>query len=217
MPDLSFQVEKAEPVAHAAAPLLNFKLRITQSAAEPPVAIQSIALRCQVRIAPGRRHYRGHEPANLFELFGAPADWGRTLRDLLWTHTQVLVPPFTGSTVVDLPVTCSYDFNVAATKYFDALEGGEVPLSLLFSGTIFYTTADGRLQVCQVPWDKEADFRLPVQVWKAMMDHYYPGCAWLCVPRDLFDRLHRLKRQRGLASWEQVLEGLLPPEGVPHA
>ena len=93
---------------------------------------------------------------------------------MLWTHASVVVPPFTGTTVVDLPVPCSFDFNVAATKYFHALEDGEVPLCLLFSGTIFYSDDDGFLQVSQIPWEKEASFRLPVSVWKDMMELYYP-------------------------------------------
>jgi hypothetical protein len=216
MPDLSFAVESAAPEPHAAAPLLVFKLRISQAAMERPVAVQSIALRCQVRIEPARRRYNADEQGGLFDLFGEPAEWGRTLRGLLWAHTQTIVPPFTGSTVADLPVPCSYDFTAAATRYFHALEGGDVPLCLLFSGTIFYTAPDGRLQVCQVPWDKEADFRLPTSVWQDMMDRYYPGCAWLCVPRDLLDRLGRYKRRLGLAGWDQALESLLPAEAVPQ-
>ena len=80
---------------------------------------------------------------------------------MLWTHASAVVPPFTGGTVVDLPVPCTYDFNLAATKYFDALEEGDIPLCFLFSGTIFYEAADGGLQVTQIPWEKEAYFRLP--------------------------------------------------------
>jgi hypothetical protein len=122
----------------------------------------------------------------------------------------VSVPTFTDSVVVDLPVPCTFDFNVAAAKYFYGLEDGEVPLKLMFSGTIFYESDDGTLQVTQILWDKEADYRLPIRVWQEMMDHYYPNCAWLSVRRDIFDRLYQYKVQQGMPTWEQVLESLLP-------
>ncbi|MGI8549897.1 MAG: DUF6084 family protein, partial [Dehalococcoidia bacterium] len=104
---------------------------------------------------------------------------------------------------------CTYDFNVAATKYFYALEDGEVPLTLLFSGTVFYATEDGQLQISQVPWEKEASFRLPVQVWKQMMALYYPNSAWLRLRQEVFDRLYQYKLRSGLPDWEQALENLL--------
>jgi hypothetical protein len=207
MLDLGFEVEKAEAAPLAAAPLLLFKLRITQR--PPGLPIHTLALRCQVRIEPARRRYDPPEQQGLRDLFDTPERWGQTLRPMLWTHAGVFVGPFTDSTRVDLPVPCTFDFNVAVTKYFHALEEGEVPLSLLFSGTIFYATEEAGLQVAPVPWDREASFRLPVRVWKDMMDQYYPNSAWLCLERGVFDRLYRYKSQRGLPTWEQALEGLL--------
>jgi hypothetical protein len=208
--DLNFTVETAEAEPHAAAPLLIFKLRIAQSvAAEEPTTIPAIALKCQIRIEPARRRYAADEEEKLLDLFGTRERWGQTLRSTLWTHASVVVPPFTGETVIDLPVPCSFDFNVAATKYFYALADGEVPLCLLFSGTIFYTDRDGYLQVSQIPWEKEASFRLPVQVWKNMMELYYPKSAWLCLERDTFDRLYRYKSSRGLPTWEQAIDMLI--------
>jgi hypothetical protein len=212
MPDLNFQVEKAEPVPFAAGPLLHFKVRICRTAGTAAEPIQSVALRCQIRIEPARRPYGGQEQERLCDLFDRPERWGRTLRPMLWTHANVVVPPFTDGTVVDLPVPCTFDFNVAATKYFDALEGGDVPLSLLFSGTIFYEADGLGLQVSQIPWEKEAAFRLPVRVWKDMMDLYYPNTAWLCLRKDVFDRLQFYKRSHGLPTWEDALERLLPAD-----
>lgn len=210
MPDLNFQVEGAEAVPFAASPLLGFKLRIANANAHEP--IQTIALRCQIQIEATRRHYSAEEQERLRDLFGEPERWGQTLRAMLWTHANIVVPPFTGSAVVDLPVPCTFDFNVAATKYFAGLEDGEVPLILLFSGTVFYEADDGRLQVEQISWSKEAKFRLSVKIWKEMMDSYYPNSAWLSLPRDVFDKLHRYKMQRGLPTWEQALEKLLSAE-----
>jgi hypothetical protein len=210
MPDLSFQVEKAEPVPYAAAPLLVFKLRLSETAQGESTPVHAVALRCQVRIEPARRRYSAPEQERLLDLFGAPQRWDQTLKAMLWTHTSAVVPPFRGSTVADLPVPCTFDFNVAATKYFYALEEGEVPLGLLFSGTIFYEAQGVGLQVAQIPWDKEVSFRLPVQVWKDMMELYYPNSAWLCLRLDVFERLYQYKRRRGMPTWEQALESLLP-------
>ena len=208
MPDLSFQVEGVEVVPFAAAPQLAFKLRISNAVEEQP--IHSVVLRCQVQIASTRRRYSAHDQERLLDLFGEPERWSQTLRSMLWTHTSVVVPPFDSSALLDLPVPCTYDFNVAATKYFYALEEGDVPLLFLFSGTIFYAADDGALQIAQIPWEQEAAFRLPVQVWQAMMESYYPNSAWLNLRKDVFDRLYRYKLQRGLPTWEQVLESLLP-------
>jgi hypothetical protein len=211
MLDLNFQVEGAEPERVAAAPLMRFKLRVTERLApgEPPTPIHAVALNCQLRIEPARRRYGAREQQRLLDLFGTPERWGQTLRPLLWTHAGVVVRPFEGSTVVDLPVPCSYDFNLAATKYFDALEEGEIPLCFLFSGTIFYEAGERGLQVAPVPWEKEAYFRLPAATWKALMDLYYPEGAWLCLRKDVFDRLSEYKSRRGLPTWEQALEALL--------
>src|SRR5690242_427767 len=131
MPDLHFQVLRAEAPAFAAAPLLILKLRVDNDVADEP--IHSVALRCQIQIAATRRHYGPRDQARLTELFGEPDRWSQTLRSLLWTHTSAVLPPFTGCAEVDLPVPCTYDFNVAATKYFYALEDGDLPLLLLFS------------------------------------------------------------------------------------
>ncbi|HKX32124.1 MAG TPA: DUF6084 family protein [Blastocatellia bacterium] len=210
MPDLNFQVVGAEPDPYAAAPLLLFKLRVDNSNAEEQIF--TITLRCQVQLEVNRRRYQAPEQARLRDLFGEPERWDVTLRPLLWTHTQAVVQQFTAGTQVDLPVPCTFDFNVAATKYFAGLEQGEVPLLFQFSGTIFYTTAEGALQVTQIPWSKEARYRLPIAVWQQMMDLYYPNSAWLCLRRDLFDRLYLYKVERGLPTWEHVLESLLPAE-----
>ena len=215
MLEMRFQVEGAEVVTFAASPLLHFKLRISQPPTAPPV--HTIALRCQVRIEPGKRRYSAREGEGVRDLFDTTDRWGQTMRSMLWTHTSVVVPPFDDDVVVDLPVPCSFDFNVAATKYFYALEDCEVPLSLLFSGTLFQDVPDAGLQVAQIPWDREAPYRLPVAVWKDMMDHYYPNAAWLCLRRDVLDRLHQYKSRHRLPTWEQALELLLPPaeKGAP--
>ena len=207
--DLNFQIESVEPIVHAASPQLAFQLAISETAATD---IQSVLLKCQIRIEPTRRRYQAENPERLLDMFGPPDRWGKTMRSMLWTHAHVIVPAFTGNSKIDLAVPCSFDFNVAATKYFAALEEGEVPLCFLFSGTVFYRAEDGGLQVSPISLDKEADFRLPVAVWKRMMDHYYPHSTWLCLERDVFDRLLRYKAGNGLPTWEQAIERLLARE-----
>ena len=212
MPDLDFQVESVEAVPFAVAPLLNFKLRVDN--ANPDEWIQTVALRCQIQIEPTRRQYNGEEKEKMLDLFGEPERWGQTLKTMLWTHAGTVVTPFQNSTTVDLPVNCTFDFNVAGTKYFAGLAGGEIPLLLLFSGTIFYEAAGGAIQVAQISWSKETKFRLPVRVWQEMMEHYYPNSAWLVLQRDAFERLQKYKMQRGIPTFEQALESLLPNDEI---
>lgn len=216
MPELNFQVIGAAPVDFAAIPTLGFNLLINNSS-ETEV-IHSVALRCQIQLEVTRRNYTPAEKKNLADLFGEPGRWGQTLRALLWTHVQTVIPTFTGSASIELQTPCTFDFNVAATKYFYGLEDGEIPLCLMFSGTVFATDENGALQVSPIPWDRESRFRLPYRVWKEMMDSYYPNTAWLCLQRDIFDRIQRYKVQNGLATWELALDRILTqvaPEPMP--
>lgn len=208
MPDLSFQIEKAEPQRFTVAPTLLFKLRITNAAAHETV--HSVALRCQIQLEVTRRQYTPEDQSHLRDLFGEADRWSQTLKTMLWTHASVVAPAFQDTAVVDVPVPCTFDFNVAATKYFHGLFEGDVPLNFLFSGTVFYADEGGSLQVAPIPWDKEARFRLPVKAWREMMEIYYPNTAWLCLRRDVFERMYQYKVERGIPSWEQALESLLP-------
>ncbi len=206
MPDLNFRLEDAEVPEFAAVPSLVFKLRIENLGEEP---IRSVALNIQIRIAATHRHYDAAEQDRLLELFGNPSRWKDTLRSLLWTHTVLQVPRFSGSMVVDMPVPCTYDLEVVATKYFYALEDGEVPLEFLFSGTVFYAAEGGRLQTARISWEKEAEFRLPVRLWKEMMERYFPNSAWVRLRRDAFDQLYDYKIRMGFPTWEATIEALL--------
>lgn len=212
MPELGFQVEDATAVPFAAAPSLAFKLRITNQPASE--SIHTIALRCQIQLDVTRRRYVLEEQKRMLDLFGEPERWSQTLRNLLWTHVNVVVPGFKESTVVELPVPCTFDFNVAATKYFAGLQEGDIPLLLQFSGTVFYAEPDGLLQVSPISWQHEAKFRLPVKIWREMMDTYYPNTAWLCLRRDVFDRLNQYKMQHGIPTWEALIEMVVPAEEV---
>ncbi len=205
MPDLRFQVETAQATPNAATPQLTFKVRATDSEMQP---IHSIALRVQVQIEPVRRRYTPAEQEGLKELFGEAERWSQSLHPLLWTNASVNVPAFDGSLVFDVSVACTFDFNIAVTKYIYGLDAGEIPTTLLFSGTVFYASRMG-LQVAQIPWDRDASYRLPVEVWKEMMELYYPHTAWLCLQRDVFEKLYKFKAQHGIPTWEQALERMI--------
>jgi len=207
MVDLDFAVEAAAVESYSAAPLLVFQLRVTNLT--PALKVQNVMLNCQIRIEAPRRNYDLDEREHLVELFGEPERWGQTLRSFLWTHASVSAPRFDEECRVDLPAPCSFDFNIAATKYFHGLKNGEAPLNFLFSGSIFYRDADGALQIDQISWTKEASYRLPASLWQSMMDQYYPQSAWLRLSRDMFEQLYRYKRQKGLLTFEHALQELL--------
>jgi len=212
MPELHFQIEGAEAVPHAATPLIALKLRITNFPATE--TIHAITLRCQVQIEPAKRRYVPNEQEKLLDLFGTPERWARTVKPLLWMNTSVAVPRFTGELLVDLELPCTFDFNVAATKYFHALNSGDIPVAVMFSGTLFYEGSNGALQISQVPWDRECIYRLPVSVWKDMMEMHHPNSAWLCLRRDTFEQLYNYKVRHGLPTWEQAISKALASENA---
>jgi len=210
VPELAFTVLDAARVEYAAAPTLAFSLRIDCAGGH---RVRSVLLDTQLQIGARRRHYDESMHERLFELFGPPAAWGSTLRTLLWTRTSLSVPAFTGSTVVELPVPCSYDMEVLASKYLDALPDGEVPLEFLFSGTLFYAGAGGQLQAARISWEGDAEYKMPVRVWRETMDHYFPGSAWLRLGKEPFDALCAYKARNAFPTWDAAVEALLAEAG----
>jgi hypothetical protein len=210
LPRLTFAVQDATVEDLAAVPALRLAVRIARTDGGP---VHSIGLQAQVRIAAPRRGYDRATQERLLEVFGTPDQWGRTLQSLLWTHATVMVASFDGSTVVALPLPCTYDFDVAAAKYLDALRDGDIPLELMFSGTVFAPAANGRLEVTHIPSDCEASFALPVALWREAMARSFGDTAWLRVPRDTFDRLYAYRASRVLGTWEATLDELLLEAG----
>ncbi len=207
MPELNFEITGAEIALFAAVPTLLFKLHIVNI--RPQERVQSVMLRAQVQIMATQRRYSPEAKEQLLDVFGEPSRWSETLRSFLWTHANTTVPAFADEITVDLPIPCSYDFEVVGTKYFAALADGEIPLNFLFSGTIFYTTEAGQVQIGQVPWSKEAAYRLPVSLWQQMIQHYYPNSAWIRMNKDVFDQIYRYKTRHGLPTLEDALTRLL--------
>jgi hypothetical protein len=207
-PELAFSIEDGGVMDHAAVPTLRFGLRIGSS-----TPVRSLSLNVQLRIAATRRRYTDAEELGLAQLFGRAEQWSRSLRSLHWTNLAVQVPAFEATTLVELPVTCTYDLEVTGSQYMNALEDGEVPLEFLFAGTLFYTGPDGRLQVRPLSWDREAEFRLPVATWRQMMDRWFPDSAWLRLRSDAFKRLHAYRSRNAHLSWEETVDALLREAG----
>jgi Family of unknown function (DUF6084) len=206
IPELDFRIGDAYAQEYAAVPTIVFRLAVESLGGH---AVRSALLDTQIQIAARARPYDAEDADGLADIFGTPERWGTTLRTLLWTRTTRVVPAFEGATVVDLPVACSYDLDVIASRYFGGIGGGGVPLEFLFSGTVFYTGAGGMLQTSRISWEKEATYSLPVSVWRETMDRHFPGTAWLRVSKGTYDRLTEERARRGEADFEGTLGALL--------
>ncbi|MER5943238.1 DUF6084 family protein [Streptomyces sp. NPDC001928] len=214
MTEFSFACVGVRADRYAAGPTLVFRLRVTASGDTP---VHAVALRCQIRIEPARRGYAADEADGLTDLFGERSRWGSTLQPVQFAQVPLMVSAFTGETETDLVVPCTYDLDIAATRYLDALTDGEVPLLMLFSGTAFTGTAGFRVE--PVPWDREASFRMPVATWREMVEQHFPGCGWIRLPGDTMDALLAYRSRHALPSWEATVKALLadarPPANDP--
>ncbi|QBI53551.1 DUF6084 family protein [Streptomonospora litoralis] len=209
MSTLEFTCTGADTRRFAAAPTIDLHTRITDSSGS---GVHTIVLQCLVRIQPRRRRYSDAEAEGLRDVFGETGEWARTMQALTLANTSVIVPAFTGATDVDVPLPCSYDFEVAAAKYLHALGDGDVPLLVQFSGTVFRKAPQG-FTVEQVPWDLEAEHPLPVAVWRRTMDHYFPAGGWIRAHRDTVDALQSFKSRNALPTWDDALMRLLDKAG----
>jgi hypothetical protein len=205
MSGLAFAVLDVFAEPYTVIPQLTARLRIEADGDE---RIHAIVLRCQVRIEPQRRHYDDAERDGLRGLFGERDRWPDTLKPFQWMQCNTTVQGFTGATEADLALPCTYDFDVIGSRYLHALGDGEVPLTLLFSGTVFTRGANG-FGVRQVPWDCEARHRMPVAVWRRMIDFHFPNSGWIRLDQDVLDRIADFRARRGLISWDETVGTLL--------
>jgi hypothetical protein len=205
MPELSFAVVDVVPEPYAAAPNLLARLRVEETTGE---RVHALALRAQIRIEPQRRRYDDTEERALLDLFGDRTRFAQTLRPFPWLHASTVAQGFTGVTEIDLVLPCTYDFEVSGTRYLHALRDGEIPLLFLFSGTVFTRGTTG-FSVAQVPWDREARFRLPIKVWRELMEAHFPGTEWLRMRRDTVDALAHYRHVRGMTCWDDAVTTLL--------
>jgi len=211
MADLVFDCTGARADKYAVVPQMQLTLRISETSGQ---RVEAIALRCQVRIEPARRRYTADEAERLNDLFGETQRWADTLKPLQFTNISIMVPGFAGSTEIDLPVPLTYDMEIGATRYFAGLDEGEVPLLLLFSGTVF-SLLNGQISVTQVPWSKETSYRLPVSVWREAIDAHFPNSSWIKLSATAMDELLEYKTRKALPTWEATVLSLLDEAAEP--
>ncbi|MEU4837185.1 DUF6084 family protein [Nocardia testacea] len=201
----TFAVLEIAPQPYSVAPILSARVGIASLADEP---VHAIALRAQVRIQPSRRRYSDEEGAGLTDLFGARDRWRDTQRSFLWMHCATMVPGFSGGAEVDMPMPCTYDFEVTGSKYLHALREGTVPLLFLFSGTVFIKGSGG-FAIQQIPWDREDTFDMPLSVWQELMAAHFPNTGWVRLHRDTLDALAAYKSGHGLLGFDDAVTRLL--------
>jgi hypothetical protein len=208
--ELSFEVSDVLPERFAAAPNLLARIRVDERSGQ---TVHALALRAQIRIEPQRRGYDDTEERALLDLFGDRTRYSQTLRSFAWLHASTVAQGFTGSTTIDLPLPCTYDFDVSGTRYLHALRNGQIPLLFLFSGTVFTQGTTG-FSVAQVPWDREARFRLPVAVWRDLMETHFPGSEWIRMRRDTVEALGHYRHVHGQTTWDDAVTTLLDQASV---
>ncbi len=213
VPEPDFEITSAAHLAFAAAPTMVFSATATDAAGHE---IQSLALTVQVMIDPAKRGYDPEARERLEELFGPPAHWAPSTQGLPWAQVAVVVPAFTERTMFAIQVPCTYDLEVAATKYFYALEDGEVPLSFHFNGQIFYRGRDGKLQVTPVPWSKTSTFRMPVAAWRRMIEEHYPGGGWIRLSAETLRALNAHRAADGPPTFDACVAELLEKGAQKH-
>lgn len=209
MSELVFDCVGAEADRDAAVPAVAFILRIAETTGE---RVHAIALRIQMRIEPKKRRYSAAEAERLLDLFGETSRWGDTVKPMQFAFVDVMVPSFTGSIELDVEVPVTYDLEVSSAKYFHSLDDGEIPLLMLFSGTVF-TKGETGFAVEQVPWHKEVSYRLPVKVWDDVMELHFPGKTWIRLDRETVDALALFKSRRMLTNFDETLQTLLAEVG----
>ncbi len=209
-PEPEIEILSVEAVARVMAPTLNFRIRVDEPSKRP---IFMIALSAVITVEPSKRSYDDATRAKLIELFGEPERWATTTVNFRWTAFDTLVPAFTESTEIEVAIPCTYDLEVAATKYFYGLTDGHAPVRFHFSGRIYYDAGEGRLQYVQVPWDCSVRFSMPVEAWQGAIAQAYPFRGWVPLDTSTIDRLQQLKVDRGLPTFDAAVDQLLADNG----
>jgi hypothetical protein len=205
-PEPEFAVLGARAVRHAATPMLTFDVQVSEPTGRQ---VYMIALTIQVMIEPARRAYDAATRERLVGLFGPPERWSVTTRSLVWAQLDVVVPAFTGSTTVAVPIACNYDLEVAAAKYLHSLSDGEAPLAMHFNGVVYYPNDEGGLQMVLIPWSRSVGFRMPVSVWNETIEYYYPNTAWVALRSQTLEALERRRVDTAHATFDATVADLL--------
>jgi hypothetical protein len=203
-PEFTIAIEGVAAMAQAVLPTLQFRARLRTTGRD---RVRSLTLETHIRISTDHDSYCEQDQERLADLFGGPVGVPRHRPSLLWTRASTQVSEFVGEARVEIPVACSYDLEVVASRFLCSLTSGEVPLEFWFSGVLCYGV-DGQLRAWRLP-ETEARFRMPVRVWQDLMEQYFPGAAWLRLDRDVLDALAGYRAERAASSWSETIRALL--------
>ena len=64
-----------------------------------------------------------------------------------------------------------------------------------------------------MPWHRDATYRMPVRVWRELMDRYFPNSGWLRLQRETLDALMRFKARRALPPGTDARRAARPDRG----
>ncbi|GHJ42557.1 DUF6084 family protein [Streptomyces sp. TS71-3] len=206
IPHLAFAVTGVRPLEHAAVPTLALRLALTRTGGGP---VRSVLLTTAIRIDAARGPHEHADRAALAPLFGQPEQWATSMRPLTWAQLTTVVPAFDERTQVDLPVPCTGDTEQAVRTYFRAVHDADVPLELLFTGTVFHADGAGRLATARIPWDTEATCRLPAALWHGLTERYYGPGRWLRLGGRTAERLDAYGAAHGLLDADRGVAALL--------
>lgn len=196
----------------AALPHISLGVRVT---AQPEgTGLRGVTLHTQVQIEPAARAYTAVERERLRELFGDEIQWPGSLRSVVWTRVTTQLGAFQRTCVAEVELPCGADLELVANKYCFGIEGGEVPLRLLFSGSILY--GDPQLQITPIGLDSELSLRLPLSLLREAIAQQHTQQMLIGLRRDVFERLYRYRRLHSLPNWEHVVERLLEGADVPE-
>jgi Family of unknown function (DUF6084) len=60
-----------------------------------------------------------------------------------------------------------------------------------------------------VSWSRTAQYKMPVSVWRAMIEEHYPGGGWIRLHESTLAALNRRRAGHGLPSFDACVSELL--------
>jgi hypothetical protein len=205
-PAPEFTVSGVEADPGAATPALRFAIDVTDPSGRE---IYTIAITAQVQIDGDRRAYDVETRNRLHDLFGEPEQIPQTAGPLQLGRVEALVPSFHGAGSFELTVPFSGDVELATTRYLASLDGGTVPLSFHFNGSIFYCGEGDRLQVTLVPWSCEARYRMPLARWRGLIDERYAAGGFVRLHAATIEALRRRRTDQGFATFDETIRAAI--------
>ncbi len=203
MSALQFNVVDARAIPNAASPTIAFRLHV-----ESETPVDAMVLRAELRIEPQWRRYDREEQVLLGDLFGTPDRWQTTLRTFAWADVALVVPGFTGETETEILVSCTYDYDQAATRFFDVVHSGAIPIRFLFSGAVFRDGGSG-FSTDRIAWSSESAYPMPVRVWRDAMRACYGDDVLIRIKRETLEELRRYRALSGVTTWDELFGRLI--------